>query len=281
MIWPVMHGARSLEAEAHRRGFAAVKVLVVFSFLMTTALSWPLWAVIPKLGSIEFPWRWLAVTSSAGAVAAAASIPFWMEKARTGSRPLAILAMGSVTIALAFTLAHPIRGAVYLARPQFDSMLALLPGSSSLPDVLPVWSTAEPREMSTEVEAAGRAVKVDAWQKERRAFRVEAGDAGEARVRALYYPHWVATAAGGVNLPTRPATDGALLVSLPTEAVSVDLEFREPPRSRLATVISLVGWLLIGTLFVFSWRAIRWPRGANFAGAGHSAKSGHARPSSH
>ena len=265
MIWPVLHRSLASQAEAHRRrGFGAVRVLVVFSFLMTTALSWPLWAIIPKLGSIEFPWRWLAITSSAGAVAAAASIPFWMEKARTASRPLALLALGSVTIALVFTLAHPIRGAIYLARPQFDSMLPLLHGSSSLPDVLPIWSAESPRKMSGAVEAEGRAVAVVSWETERRTFQVGAGEGREARVRTFYYPHWVATAAGGVNLPTRPAADGALLISLPPEAVSVRLEFREPVRlQRVATIVSLTGWLLIGTLFVFSLRATRWPRGAS------------------
>jgi hypothetical protein len=75
-------------------------------------------------------------------------------------------------------------------------------------------------------------------------------------VRTFYYPHWVATSAGRV-LPTRPDSDGALLISLPdnlTNATSVNLDFREPRRARVSAALSALGWLFIGFLMLPSFR---------------------------
>jgi hypothetical protein len=69
-------------------------------------------------------------------------------------------------------------------------------------------------------------------------------------VRTFYYPHWVATSEGRV-LPTRPDSDGALLISLPgnpTNATPVNLDFREPRRGQVSVALSAFGWLFIGFL---------------------------------
>lgn len=254
MVWPAFVSARAAWKEEDARRLKAVKLLVVFSFLMATPLSWPLWAVIPKLRSIEFPWRWLAVTSAAGSVALAASLPFWIEKARAReSRVLVMLVIGSLLIAAVFTVMHPIRGAVYLARTQFDALLEELPGTESLPEWLPVWTASQPRKMSSPVEAGERTVAVTTWEDERRTFQIGAGQALEARVRTLFYPRWVASVEGK-PLPVRAAPDGALLISLPQDAVNVHLEFREPAWARITALVSAAGWALICALFVIAYR---------------------------
>jgi hypothetical protein len=258
LVWPAF--IRRAEDQTGRP--VALKLLVVFSFLMATPLSWPLWAVIPKLRSIEFPWRWLALTSVAGSVALASSLPFWLKKARQQEwRVPVIVAAGSLLIAATFTVMHPIRGAIYLARPEFDALLRELPGTESLPEWLPVWADGTPRKMSDRVEAGERKVSVTSWEDERRGFEIEAGDADEARVHVLFYPLWTASA-NGRPLPVRAASDGALLISLPRDAVSVHLEFREPARARITALISIAGWVLICALFVI---ARRRPLGRKFA----------------
>src|SRR5260370_16301922 len=47
---------------------------------MATPLSRPVWAIVPKLSEIQFPWRWLSVVSLMGALLVAASIPKWKEQ---------------------------------------------------------------------------------------------------------------------------------------------------------------------------------------------------------
>ena len=71
-----------------RRGYAgrryvAIVVVTLFSFLMSVPLSKPLWALIPKLSEVQFPWRWLAVMSLTGSVLLASSIPCWLQLIRT------------------------------------------------------------------------------------------------------------------------------------------------------------------------------------------------------
>lgn len=252
MILPALAPSRECHEKALVRRTTAVKLLIVFSFLMATPVSWPLWAIIPKLGSIEYPWRWLAVTSVAGSVGVAASIPYWKNKAH-GNRPLVILALGSLLVSFAFTLSQPIRQAIYLARPQFEQLLQSLPHSESYAESHPVWVKGPLPTMRSEVEVEQRNVTVNFWGSEERTFHVEAGKATDARVRTFFYPLWVATA-GGKALATRPASDGSLLISLPPEEVSVRLEFREPVRAHVAAVVSASACSLIAALFLLGWR---------------------------
>jgi hypothetical protein len=103
--------------------------------------------------------------------------------------------------------------------------------------------------MTTAVEAGNRAVNVTAWNPEHRTFSVAAGRAAEARVRTFYYPHWTAISDAGI-LPVRPDKDGALLISLPQNATYVALDFREPRKTKLSTITSLSGLIIIAALAV-------------------------------
>jgi hypothetical protein len=108
--------------------------------------------------------------------------------------------------------------------------------------------------MPTEVEIAGRNVTVTSWQPEQRSFSVDAGTATAARIRTFYYPHWVARNETGI-LPTRRDNDGALMIDLPQQATSVQLDFREPARTKFSTTASLSGLIIIGALLMpFRWR---------------------------
>jgi hypothetical protein len=112
-----------------------------------------------------------------------------------------------------------------------------------------IWSRGQVKPMATEVEAANRAVNVTAWQPEYRKFSAAPGPATEARVKTFYYPHWTAKNETGM-LATRAGSDGALLISLPEKATSVELEFREPRKTKVSAMSSLAGLIGIGALVV-------------------------------
>jgi chromate transport protein ChrA len=236
-----------------RRGVRAAGFLFLFAFVMATPLSRPLWAVLWPLREVQFPWRWLAVVSMAGSIVAAATIHFWTKKARGRGRPLALLVAGGVVVSVALTFSHVVREARYLSPQQFAATLRSIPGTPNVEYWATVWANQPLREMSGRVEAAQRTVTVNSWEPERRTFEVGPGAKCEARVRTFYYPHWRATANGRL-LPVRAADDGALLISLPADAVSVELEFREPARSRVAAAASALGTIFIGGLFIFGGR---------------------------
>ncbi|HEY0379167.1 MAG TPA: 6-pyruvoyl-tetrahydropterin synthase-related protein [Pyrinomonadaceae bacterium] len=237
-----------------RRGVRVAGLLFLFAFLMATPLSRPVWAILRPLQEVQFPWRWLAVVSMAGSVVAASTLDFWTKKARGRGRPLALLVAGGVVVSVTLTFSHVVREARYLSPQQFETILRSIPGSPNVEYWATVWAARPLREMTGRVEAAHRTVNVKSWEPERRTFEVGPGAAEtEARVRTFYYPHWRATV-NGRELPVRAADDGALLVSLPADAVSVELEFREPVRSRVAAATSAAGALFIGGLFIFGGR---------------------------
>lgn len=235
----------------HRMAGVALQATFAFAVVMTTPLSRPLWAVIPRLHSIEFPWRWLGVASIVGAVALAHSVEPWMA-ILNGRRQIAIIAAGSVAIAIVFSIAHPMRSASFLSRPNLEALVSELPGSPSLPEWLPV--RAEPSILdkgSPLVDARGRNVTISEWTAESRVFAVGPGTPGEARIHTFYYPLWSASAEAG-RLVTQPAEDGSLEIALPAEAASVRLTFEEPVRARLAGFLSLICGIALGTIFVCS-----------------------------
>lgn len=242
------------------RGTKALGILALLSFIMTTSLSKPLWVIIPKLKDVQFPWRWLALTSALCAVMMAVSIPYWMEK-MLGERAnlwrkFAILAGGCVLLSSCFLATHFIEKGYYFNRQQFTEEIQAIDGARSHKDWWPIWVTGEeiPRRMSEEVEIDGRSVLNISREAERFTFRVSSGSVTQARLHTLYYPHWKASA-GGQELQTRPSADGALLVSLPPNDGPVEVEFREPPRVQIAGVITALGWILILASLVFNWRA--------------------------
>ena len=238
---------RRARGESGFRQLVPVTVLMLASIFMALPLSRPLWKLLPPLQQIQFPWRWLAVVSMAGSLLAAATIPIWLKNKMRWPRPLRILVLGSVLVSVAFTLAHTVREAEYLNRPRFESEIQRVRGTASVNYWIPVWAKANPRAMAGPVEAGNRAVAINEWQSEHRRFEVAAGEVGEARVRTFYYPHWVASSAGRV-LNTRPDSDGAILISVPAAATAVELDFREPRRTRVAMAASACGWLFIGLL---------------------------------
>jgi hypothetical protein len=229
-------------------GLRSLAIFAGFSFLMSTIISFPLWEILPKLKDVQLPWRWLAVSSAACAVLAAASIPRWKEIAQSNRRPLALLAAGCVFASLAFT-SHPIREAKYISAAKLDQVVTATQGLPSIGPWYPKWVAERFEVLPQQVAAPDRTVSVSTWDAAHRVFQVSSGAATEARVHTFYYPLWVASV-GGKSLSTRPDQDGTLLVSLPAEAVTVDLSFREPLRSKISMIVTLVGIVMILLLVV-------------------------------
>ena len=237
-----------------RRVMLPVIVLTSFALFMALPLSWPVWRVLRPLQEVQFPWRWLAVFSMGASLVAAAALPHVMDAAIKLDRAKRMLVFGAMLISVAFTFSHSIKEAQYFSRTRFESMVTDVRGTPSLSYWLPIWAHSNPQKMASEVVVAGREVTVANWQPEHRRFSVTAGPATEARVKTFYYPHWIATNEAGV-LPTRPDKDGALLISLPANATTVALDFREPVRTKFSTTASLSGLIIIGTLSLpFRWR---------------------------
>jgi hypothetical protein len=205
------------------------------------------------LSEVQFPWRWLAITSLCGSVLVAASLPGWIETFRLHVRPRDLAVAFAFVLSLGFVLTEVIIEGEYINRARFETMAQEVRGAPSFKDWLPVTAhdllhTDLKRE---KVDAGTRSVTIESWDSERRQFKLGAGPETEVRVRTYYYPHWRVTA-NGQTLATRVDTDGAILISLPAAADDVTLTFTEPPRVRYAELLSLFGWLAIAAIGI-SW----------------------------
>ena len=234
--------ARSEGNKTAYRGVVALSALALF---MSVPLSRPIWMLLKPLQETQFPWRWLALVSMAGSILTAAGLPLL----RQSGRRTQIVLFGAMAISVVFTLSHVVREAQYFPPQKFEAMLTNLRGSESVNYWFPIWARADIREMSSKVEVADRSVSISSWRPEHREFSIVDGPATEARVKTFYYPHWIATSRGRV-LPTRPDKDGALLISIPEQATSVQLDFHEPQRTKFSTMASLGGLMIIGSLAV-------------------------------
>ena len=237
-----------LKKKAVRSGLMATAALTLISFMMATELSRPLWAIVPKLREVQFPWRWLAITSMGGSILLAASIPEW-EKGWRRLRPLYVVPAVWFVLSLIFVATQVIWDSDYKSRQEFDSLVVNVRGGQSFRQCMPVWvaDSNQVYQLKELVEADGRKITIDSWEPEHRAFHIEEGPQSEARIHTFYYPLWTSTA-GGHSLPTKPDEYGALVVSVPPEASTIKLDFREPPRVQRMRVVSALGCLLIVAL---------------------------------
>lgn len=231
----------------NRRSMKTLGTLLLFTLFMATPLSQPIWRIVHPLQQTQFPWRWLSITSIVCSLLLAMAIPLWTRLAKGPKRPLFVIALGTVVMSFAFSAFHIVREATWLSSAEFEQTISNIPGSAGVTQWLPVWVHEPLPTMTARVDALDRVTTIKRWEPQQRVFHVDAGRATEARVQTFFYPHWKATAAGR-NLPVHPDQDGTLLVALPSEACDVNLEFREPNRSRYAAGLSLLGWGLIGGL---------------------------------
>lgn len=241
---------RALFAKQSDKAFRAVFLLALISLLMATEVSRPVWAIVPKLREVQFPWRWLGITSMFGSILLAASIPKWAERLRSSFRPRDLAVGVALALSVFFIAYQVVWDAEYLQGQEFYSKFPNARGAPSFKNWLPVWAKdlAHVQKMTSDVEADSRVVTLNSWEPERRTFQVGSGPATEARVRTYYYPLWTATSQGK-PLGVRPADDGALLITIPPGETDVELRFREPRRVEIARFVSGCGWMLIIALF--------------------------------
>ena len=238
------------------RRYIPIAVVTLFSFFMALPLSKPIWAIIPKLSEVQFPWRWLAVVSLTGSVLLAASASRWIELFKSRIRPLHLVPLLGLILSLGFVTTQVVWEAHYLTRRQFDDFLPTMRGAVSFKDWLPVSARQiiELPKMSANVESQSRQITTEAWTPEYRRFSLSDGPGEEVRVKTFHYPNWIATA-GGVPLQVRSSPDGVMLVTIPSGPTTVDLRFREPQKVRVAGLVSGLSWIFILAIIILNRRS--------------------------
>jgi len=242
----VVFVVRSFKGDKSNGVLKAAFILLLVTFLMATSLSKPVWAVVPKLSEVQFPWRWLLVASLMGALLFAGSIPKWQEQFRGKLRPRDLAVGLAFALSLVFIGTQIIFDCDYISRTRFEPMTQEVRGAVSFKDWLPLWARDfdHVEKMSAQAESGVRLVTVTAWEAERRTLHLEPGTENTLRVHTYFYPHWKARA-DGQPLPTSANADGLLLISAPTQAADIELSFERPARFHVFETITIATWILI------------------------------------
>lgn len=246
----------SEDSQMLKRKLFAVLMIVFFSIFMTTDLSRPLWAIIPKLKDIQFPYRWLLVTSVAVCPILAVSLLTWGKYIKTnGFRPLHIVLLLIFVISAGYTIAELVIESDFLDRNEFNEQIEKSRGARSFNDWLPK-NSKELKDLlplNGAINAGNREVSVINLSAEKRTFSIGAGNEISARVRTYNYPLWQAFILRNgkrIETSTKSEIDGTLLVTIPPEQVEIEVIFVEPSRTNIAVWVSFFVWFLISG-FVF------------------------------
>lgn len=234
-------------ADGSRRGLKAAAIVTAFSLFMTTDLSRPVWAMVPKLKDIQFPYRWLALTSVMICPLVAASLPFWRQRITRGLKPRHIPILVIFTGALVYGFYEVAIYTEFLRRQPFAERMQAIRGSRSFSGWLPPGAS-ELKDLAAlegPIDTGDRDLISADSQSHVRRFSVAAGPEVHARIRSYYYPLWQAAIIRNGerhSTATTQAPDGTLLVSLPPEAAEIEVLFAEPPRTPVSQVISASAW---------------------------------------
>ena len=239
-----------------RRRLIAALCVALGALLMTTDLSRPVWAVVPKLKDVQFPYRWLAVASVMICPLVALSLTHWRQRMRERNfRAVHFVVLLLFAGALGWTIADLMLDAEFFSRARFNQRVEQARGGRSFNDWLPR-GAAELKDvfpLDGQIDANGRAVSILEWQTHRRVFTVAEGQRAAARLRAYDYPLWRAfrLAEGRrIELETSPAPDGTLLVALPAGSATIEVVFTEPPRVQFSRYLSALGWTIVFALLI-------------------------------
>lgn len=244
--------------------------LSVFSFFILTPFSTMLWGYVPGLPTIQFPWRWLMVSTLSvsiliGFVFDASSLSD-IKKDRFARISMALfhaILIASLYLSSFYMLTSKqltdrdlewilrYGGDVVEYRPIWITRKngVLTPAPIDACKNTDIWTPQKNRDFIMEKtepvvlkEGIGVA-EIVSWKSHSRLFKVMAVTPSILRISTFYYPGWTALV-NGRELPIGIEKDsGAMLLNIPSGKNEVLLEFRDTPLRRVAKWISVVSLL--------------------------------------
>jgi hypothetical protein len=260
MVPAILWLTKTFKSRERNRSLLTSLAVALFTLFMATPLSLPLWKIIPKLSSMEFPWRWLSASSMLLSGLAGISLPLlWQqvqdskESDRARARQRFALAAGAVLIAIVFSSAYPIRNALFLDRDSFTSLQQNARTSPGLEEWLPRGTTADAaiglaRNDAQQVSVPGRSVVINTWNAEQRRFTIGDGDKAVAQIHTFFYPYWELRTSEGRTLSTRPDPEGVLVADVPGGPQAVEMKFVRPRHQMLGNLLSLLAIAALATI---------------------------------
>ena len=229
----------------------AILVAAVFSFLMTTRLSLPLWLVIPRIKAIQFPIRWFVITSVGASLLVAVSFAVLGSMRR--SLP------GFVALVVILTLNLAVSALVVSRAPyQAEALQARLAYYTDVLEYHPQWwdKKRHPEfDAAALVASGGDAGIVDIDNKgTSQSYDVDARTQTTLKFRTLYFPGWTARVDGQIT-EISPSKEGHIELRLDPGKHRLTLDLEDTTPRRIGKIVSAVSILVVLTMIVVARRS--------------------------
>ena len=217
-------------------------VFVITCFLMLP-ISTLVWRYLPMMNRIQFPWRFLALTSFAGAFLAG-GLGRIIKKKKT-----LLMAIVLLVILINFRYAKPIS---FFNRP--DSFYATNEATTTVKDeYLPIWVKEKPIQRATQkaelITGVGEITNL-AFNSKRVTFEVNASQESVVQINTVYFPGWMAKIDSQSVAIDYQNNRGLMQLKVPSGNHQITVEFKETPVRLLADFVSVIGLLAVVILFL-------------------------------
>jgi len=231
------------------RMIRATLVLAALSLLMTTRLSAAIWRVVPQLPYMQFPFRFLVISTAAICLLAGAAASTLVPPSRMRTITAGILGSAVVfnLVLSGFSVARaPIEPAA------FDTNIP----RRERPEYRPIWWNGKlrseeqlPAFVISGGEASAGAIDDQGIKQN---YVVDASTETEIKFRTLYFPGWTARVDGKLT-EIGPSEEGSIKVRVEPGEHSLTLRFEDTPPRTAGKLISAAGLLiLMGMLYATS-----------------------------
>lgn len=229
-----------------------------WTFALQTTATWPVWAIVPELETVQFPWRFGGFQALAGAVLVARALT---PAERTGSAwpelpglPCALGALFALWIAV---------GMAANAQFLFDHEQADAPNARGNPsywviprgiaDRLAIADEAPRLAPHAQLQAEGT-IEIGEWRPHERRLVYQSTADGALRIRTFAFPGWVAEIDGKPIAIEAAGRWGSIQIQAPAGRHEVRIAFDETPIRRIGAITSA---LAVASLLI----AAAWGRG--------------------
>ena len=225
----------------------AVWVVTLFSLLMTTRLSEPIWRIIPGLHFMQFPFRWLLPASVGMSLLSAAACSVVMvhsRRSRTAYGGMLALLLALNLVVATFSVVRQERGEQEI--PKEVSRL-------EVPEYRPrSWNykASQPNMEAVIVSSGDASVQAIDAAGARQSYEIKAVTQSVLELRTLYFPGWVARLDGN-PIEIGPGQRGHIQILVGDGEHLLTLNFEDTWPRRAGKLISAACVLV--TLIMLYW----------------------------
>ncbi len=224
-----------------------------FSAFMAHSRSTPIWLVIPLLKFVQFPWRFLTLTTLSFSLIAGHAVSFVKNK-----KTQKFLAAALIVILAVFNWNYfkPEKMGPLTDEEKFTGAAWELQQTAGIFDYLPKSAMENPREAP---KALAEIVKGKGEIKNPRTgtnwayFETEiASDKAEIRIGIFYFPNWKIFMDGEEIGHFIPEVEkwGRMYIEVPSGNHQIYLRLENTPIRTLANLISLFGWIGLASFLI-------------------------------